>query len=213
KLQDNIPKLKEAYLKVLQITTFLSFFVTGLIFILSPEFTALFLGEKWLPMVPAMQVLVFWGLIRSIGGTTGPIFQAVGKPKILTKCQLLQLFFLGALIYPLTTNWGITGTSLAVAISAFIGNLPAFYSVVKITKCGKSNFLKIIGFSLIVSITAIAAVFLLKTFLSSSLSLLTLFILYLITYGTIYLFSSWFFDKFSPYKIKDLAREVFFIKG
>jgi O-antigen/teichoic acid export membrane protein len=56
KLQGDIPKLREAYLKVLQITAFLSFPIAGLIFILAPDFTRLFLGEKWMPMVPAMQI-------------------------------------------------------------------------------------------------------------------------------------------------------------
>ena len=84
KLQDDIPKLREAYLKVLQITAFLSFPIAGLIFVLAPDFTKIFLGEKWMPMVPAMQVLVFAGLSRAIAATAGYIFYAVGKPKIDT---------------------------------------------------------------------------------------------------------------------------------
>jgi len=46
KLQGNIPKLREAYLKVLQFTAFLSFPIAGLIFILAPDFTKIFLGEN-----------------------------------------------------------------------------------------------------------------------------------------------------------------------
>ena len=51
KLQDDIPRLREAYLKVLQLTAFLSFPLAGLIFVLAPDFTKIFLGEKWLPMI------------------------------------------------------------------------------------------------------------------------------------------------------------------
>lgn len=83
KLQSDIPKLKEAYLKVLQVTAFLSFPIAGLIFALAPDFTKIFLGEKWMPMVPAIQVLVLWGLIRSLGATTGPVFYSMGNPKII----------------------------------------------------------------------------------------------------------------------------------
>jgi len=46
KLQNNIPKLREAYLKVLQFTAFLSFPIAGLIFILAPDFTKIFLGAS-----------------------------------------------------------------------------------------------------------------------------------------------------------------------
>jgi O-antigen/teichoic acid export membrane protein len=91
KLQDDMSKLREAYLKVLQVTAFLSFPIAGLIFVLAPGFTKIFLGEKWMPMVPAMMVLVLWGLIRSIGATTGPLFQSIGKPEMATKLQFIQL--------------------------------------------------------------------------------------------------------------------------
>jgi len=100
KLQDNIPKLREAYLKVLQITAFLSFPIAGLIFVLAPDFTKIFLGEEWMLIVPAMQVLVFAGLVRSIAATTDSIFHAVGKPKIETRWQMIRLLAIATLIYP-----------------------------------------------------------------------------------------------------------------
>jgi len=149
KLQDDIPRLREAYLKVLQATAFLSFPIAGLIFVLAPDFTKIFLGEKWMPMVPAMMVLVFWGLIRSIGATTGPIFDGIGKPKIATKLQFFQLILLAILIYPLTMQWGILGTSSAVVFAALIANLASAYVVIKITKCGLWKFCKMIGIPLI----------------------------------------------------------------
>jgi len=116
KLQDNIPKLKEAYLKVLQVTAFLSFPVAGLIFVLAPDFTKIFLGEKWMPMVPAMQVLCIFGVTRSIGATMGPILYSVERPKIQTKVSSVQLITMAIIIYPLTIRWGILGTSLAIVI-------------------------------------------------------------------------------------------------
>ncbi|RKY39643.1 MAG: lipopolysaccharide biosynthesis protein, partial [Candidatus Omnitrophota bacterium] len=122
KLQDNLPKLREAYLKVLQLTAFISFPIAGLIFALAPDFTKLFLGEKWMPMVPAMQILVIGGAIRSIGATIGPIFQGVGRPDILTKSMFAQLLILAVSIYPLIFKLGITGASIAVVIPGLIVN-------------------------------------------------------------------------------------------
>jgi len=140
KLQDNIPKLREAYLKVLQITAFLSFPVGGLIFVLAPDFTKIFLGEKWTPIIPAMQVLALAGLIRSIAATTGFIFYAVGKPKIDTSWQLVRLFVLAGLIYPFTMKWRLLGTSIVVFLSIFVSNIGFCFSVIKITKCSVRNF-------------------------------------------------------------------------
>jgi O-antigen/teichoic acid export membrane protein len=162
KIQDNLPRLRESYLRVLQLTAFLSFPVAGLIFVLAPDFTRIFLGEKWMPMVPAMMVLVFAGLIRSIGATTGPIFQAVGKPKIITKWQPVRLLVLVALIYPFTIQWGILGTSLAVFLSNLVSSTGFSLMVVRITKCEGRNFTKRIILPLISTLIAISFILVLK---------------------------------------------------
>ena len=162
KLQDDLPKLREAYLKVLQFTAFLSFPIAGLIFVLAPDFTRIFLGEKWMPMVPAMQVLVFAGLFRSIAATTGPIFHAVGKPKIDTKLQIVRLSVLAALIYPFTIKWGIFGTSIVVVLSIFVSNIGFCFNVIKITQCGIKNFSKTIAFPFVNGIIMASFIFILK---------------------------------------------------
>lgn len=118
KLQSDLPKLREAYLRTAQLVAFISIPLTGGILVLSPELTRILLGNKWMAMVPAMQVLVLWGAIRSIGATMGPVFQATGNPDILTKLSVIRLTVLVILIYPLSVKGGITGTSLAVLISA-----------------------------------------------------------------------------------------------
>ncbi len=74
KLQDDIPRLKEAYLKILKLTAFISVPIAGLIFVLAPDFVSLFLTEKWLPIVLPMQILAIKGLLSSLGGTRGPLF-------------------------------------------------------------------------------------------------------------------------------------------
>ncbi len=210
KLQDNIPRLREAYLKVLQITVFLSIPITGLIFILAPDFTMIFLGEKWMPMVPAMKVLVFWGLVRSIGATTGPIIYAAGKPEILVKYQLFQLIMLIILIYPLTVSYGMLGTAFTVFFAAIGPNILAFYAAIKITNCGISNFIKTISFPLASSLVAIVAVFILKICCATSNVSLTTFILSIICYGSVYLGINYLFERFSACnKIEPLIKEIF----
>lgn len=209
KLQDEMPKLREAYLKVLQITAFLSFPISGLIFVLAPDFTRIFLGEKWMPMVPAMKALVLWGLIRSIGGTTGPIFQAIGRPEKITKYLLVQLVMLIILIYPTTMYWGIFGTSFAVLFSSIGANALAFYAAIKITNCGIYNFLRFISFPLISTLLAIVPIFILKVFWVTPNISLTIFILSILSYGLVYFGVMYIFDKFSTYKILYLVKDIF----
>jgi O-antigen/teichoic acid export membrane protein len=135
KLQDNIPKLREAYLKTLQLTAFISIPLAGGIFILAPDFTKIFLGEQWMPMVPAMQVIALWGLSRSIAATTGPLFNGIGKPRINTWLQLAKLILIAIFIYPLTMLWDITGTALAVVAAALCIDPVCVYLVAKILQC------------------------------------------------------------------------------
>lgn len=162
-----------------------------------------------MPMVPAMQVLVFWGLIRSIGAATGPIIYAAGRPKILTKYQLFQSIMLIISIYPLTIHWGILGTSLAVVFASMGANSLAFYTAIKITNCGICNFIRMIAFPLTSSLVAILSIFLLKIYwVNPNISLIP-FILSLIFYGLIYFGVTYLFDRFSTYKIQNLIKEIF----
>lgn len=129
KLQDDIPRLREAYLKVLRLTAFLSFPIAGLIFVLAPDFTRIFLGEKWMPMVPAMRILCIFGAARSLAAAGGSLFYASGNPRFTTEVSFIKLIFLAILIYPLTTRWGIAGTALATTLPVFISVGYLFFKV------------------------------------------------------------------------------------
>lgn len=213
KLQDNIPKLREAYLKVLQFTAFLSFPIAGLIFILAPDFTKIFLGEKWMPMVPAMQVLVFAGLVRSIAATTGPIFHAVGKPKIDTKWQIVRLFVIATLIYPCIIKWGVLGASIVVFLSIFVSNIGFSFDAIKITKCGFIKFSKVIVFPLINGMVMVSSIFILKIYIN--ITGILNFILLLSVGILIYIVIIYIFDKHLNYNMRQLLRQnlISFRKG
>jgi len=204
KMQDDLPRLREAYLRVLQLTAFLSFPIAGLIFILGPDFTKIFLGEKWMPMVPAMQVLVFGGLVRSIAATSGYIFYAVGKPKIDTALQIVRLSVLAVLIYPFTIQLGILGTSIAVFLSIFISCIGFSFASIKITKCGVKKFAKMIILPLINVSIAVLLILELKTLMNIGIwGFVTL-----TCTGTLsYIIITYLLDKFFNYGVQLLIKE------
>jgi len=204
KLQDNISKLREAYLKVLQVTAFLSFPIAGLIFVLAPDFTKIFLGEKWMPMVPAMQVLIFAGLVRSIAATTGYIFYAIGKPKIDTQWQIIRLLVLAALIYPFIIKWGILGASIVVFLNIFVSNIGFCFRAIKITKCEMKNFVNAMLPSFLGSAISISVVSVLKNIINGEI---WGFIILSCTGILIYFIIIYLLDKFFNYGIKALIKE------
>jgi O-antigen/teichoic acid export membrane protein len=210
KLQDDLLTLKEAYLKTLQFTAFISIPLAGGIFILSPEFTRIFLGEKWMPIVPAMQVLALFGMLRAIGATTGVVFLAAGKPEIRTKVQSAQLILLAILIYPLTMRWGIMGTSMAVTAYALIFNLVAVYNVLNIVKSGCKKPARLLIFPLIGTSITILAIFALKTYILDHVGF-AYFLLLVVVGIFVYFLITHLFDRFLNYGSKQLIQEQFIV--
>ena len=175
KLQDEPLKLREAYLRVLQLTTFLSIPVTVGIIVLAPQFIPLVLGEKWLPAIPAVQVLALAGLLRSIAASSGYLFYALGKVKIDTMLQALRLTVLAFLIYPLAIRFQLLGAAIAVAASIFVSNIGFTLMALKLTGCGLSQLFKIILIPLLNGALAAAIILILKTLMGTGLLELVVF--------------------------------------
>lgn len=118
KLQNDMDALRSAFLRVLQVTMFVSFPAAVGIALVTPSFVAAFLGEKWLPMVTTMQILALYGLLRAMGKTFSPAWKAIGRPDYVTKLSLVRVALLAITIVPVTQRWGIEGTAgLIVAVS------------------------------------------------------------------------------------------------
>ncbi|MCF7955495.1 MAG: lipopolysaccharide biosynthesis protein [Phycisphaerae bacterium] len=142
KLQNDIPRIRQAYLKIFGLTSFLSIPVSGMIFILTPFFVKLCFQVSWWPMIPAMQVLALKGLVRSLGATRGPLFQALGLPGITTKLHIIRVLLMAILIYPLTSRWGILGTAWCITIIGVIMQPFGVYLSVKVLKSSFYEILK-----------------------------------------------------------------------
>ncbi len=192
KFQDDIPRLRKAFFRVFHFTAFLSIPLAAGILIMAPDFTRIFLGEKWTLMIPAFQILAFWGIIRSLGATVGPVFQSVGRPEALTKLQSLVLLLLCIFIYPFSMKWGILGTSLAVVLSTFFPNVAATFLVVKMIKCRGMVLLKSLCWSLANTGIMVVSIITVKNYLISYIGM-TQFVLIIILGISIYLGTSYAF--------------------
>src|SRR3972149_4100546 len=207
KLQDSLPRLKEAYLRVFQLIAFLSFPAAGLIFVLASDFTKIFLGEKWMPMVPAMQVLALWGVIRSVGATTGPVFNSIGKPRVAAKLQFIQLILLMILIYPFTIRLGFLGTSISVLLAALIPNFVACFMVIKIISCDMHNYVRLILLPLINTSIIVASIFTIKIYLTTTVNLLVFFVLIVMAF-IVYIGIAGLFKRYLNYEVLSILGNV-----
>jgi len=87
---------------------------------LAPEFTMVFLGEKWMSMVVAIQFLAVAGLIKSIISTGSPLFAGSGYPNYQFYMQLIRGLTIIIVIYPLIVHAGIAGAALGVILSMLV---------------------------------------------------------------------------------------------
>lgn len=157
-------------------------------------------------MVPAIKVLAFAGMLRSIAATTGPILYGIGKPKIDTIWQTIRLILLIALIYPLTMRWGILGTSIAVLCSIAISALGFSLGVIRTIKCTTYQFFRSLIFPSLNSLIMAAVITVLKLNISSTgfFSLLLL-----VGVGTlIYFVITKFYDKYFNYEIEEIVKKI-----
>ncbi len=120
RLQDDRDTLRRAYLGMLTVLAYVSMPLSGMIFLFAEDFVRIVLGAKWLPSFPIIQVFAFSAMLRSVSSTTGPLFQGIGRPDIVTKLVAVRLAIIVLLIHPLTMLWGMVGTALAVLVSSAV---------------------------------------------------------------------------------------------
>ena len=142
KMSHDIKRLKESYLRVLQMTVF-AVTPAGIgLCLVAPEFTLIILGQKWQPIIVPLQILAVAGIFTSFVSTGTSIFYASGRPQIEFQIQCIRLIALACVIYPLTLKWGITGTALAVTISSVIVIPFWFFRLMYVIEANFTDFLR-----------------------------------------------------------------------
>lgn len=115
-LQKEPERLKEAFGRVFEAVMIILLPLTGLIFLLARDFTMVCLGNKWLPMVPALRILSLFGILRGLSNLFAALHLAIARPDIQSRNKTIELLAFLALIYPLTVRWGLTGVCWAVTM-------------------------------------------------------------------------------------------------
>jgi O-antigen/teichoic acid export membrane protein len=116
-LQDSTDRMREAYQKIAGFSAILSIPAAAGIICMGHDFTRIFLGSRWMPMVPALLILAASSLIASIAWTGRPAFMGKGRPETVFYMQVAMCATLTILIYPLLSRWGIIGAAVAVLLS------------------------------------------------------------------------------------------------
>ncbi|MDD5634069.1 MAG: lipopolysaccharide biosynthesis protein [Candidatus Omnitrophica bacterium] len=204
KMQGDLERLKKAYIEVAQLIIFVAVPISVMITLFARDFTAIFLGEKWLPMVGAMQVLAWGGFLRAASVTAGCVFFAVKRPQIETGWETVRLMTLAIFICPLSMKFGIVGTSLAVCASALVLFIGFTYGLKQAIDLKFIQTLKISFFPMLSSCLLWIFIMFSRRILDTQRTLG--FIIAAFLSGIFYLLISYILSKTSGYKIFEIIK-------
>jgi PST family polysaccharide transporter/lipopolysaccharide exporter len=124
KLQHDTQALQDAFLRTIQVTTLVSFPTSVGVVVVAPVFVRGFMGQEWMPMVTAMQILAIYGFLLSFTETFHKLWKAVGHPEYVTKIGVLRLIIMAVLIFPAISRYGIEGVALTILGAYLAVTLP-----------------------------------------------------------------------------------------
>ncbi|MYL66713.1 lipopolysaccharide biosynthesis protein [Halorubrum distributum] len=205
KVQDDTERLREGYLRTLQLGTVISFPMAAGIAAVAPHFVQVAFGNEWGPMVPLIQLLAIWGGIRAFGASVGPIYKSIGRPDIEVKLQAVKVVIGAIGVFPAAKYFGVTGViSLIICISLLI--LPIHkYMISMILSADLRDLVKPAAYPLLGSVLMYIAV----TQLSGSIPMNALGLISLITIGVI-IYTAYIaiIDRLTGYGLRSLFRSV-----
>lgn len=129
RLQADTEALRRAYFRAFRVLFVLALLMGTGIYVSAPLIVLLALGQKWLPIVPALRVLVIAACIRSLVAFGGWLFYSSGRPQLTFALNLSRLVGMLAVIYPLARAYGITGVAWSVLIGICASVPVYFYGV------------------------------------------------------------------------------------
>lgn len=123
RLREQTMELRRVYLTTVRYITYLAAPLAFAIVLLGPPFLRLLYGDKWLPAIPLLQTIAFFGLISAIAGPTGSVFYGMGKPVRQLIIHIVKFAVLFPALYFVALSYGamgvalyITGVSLALGV-------------------------------------------------------------------------------------------------
>lgn len=135
-IQDDKERVKQVYLKTINMTASVNAPVYVAIVAFAPEIVLLLLGPKWTEAAPLMRVLALWGLLRSFGNPAGSLLFSLGHVSLSVKWNAVLLLITPLVVW-FGSQWGAMGMAWAMAGLMAVLFIPGWAILVRPT-CGAS---------------------------------------------------------------------------
>jgi O-antigen/teichoic acid export membrane protein len=166
KVQDDVDRLKNIYLKTINHLSSVNFPIFILLIILAEPIVLLLFGKKWLDAVLIIQILSLFALIRSTGNPVGPLLLAKGRADLGFFWNFALLFYVPLWIW-FGSRWGIPGICWSLVFMQLSLLLPNWYFLVK-KICGAKFFEYHRQIAVPLSLSSFAGIFCLPLIVLSS---------------------------------------------
>ncbi|MBI5873362.1 MAG: lipopolysaccharide biosynthesis protein [Candidatus Omnitrophica bacterium] len=133
KMQDDLTRVKEVYLKIIRYAAIVNFPLLLGLLMLAPQFVSFVYSSKWDAMVLPLRILCIYGLSFSMTTFIGVVYDATGHPDYSFKFCLVN--FAGTVLALLIgLRYGLTGIATGLSVFSVFLNLFGQWGVRRITK-------------------------------------------------------------------------------
>ncbi len=214
KVQNDRAKLKSAFIKTLSHVAIISMPIAFGILAIAENLVVVVCGKKWLPAVPLIKILVFYGMSMSISSLTGPIFKAIGKPNVMLYTSILHHLVKIALLFFLI-DYGAVGICYAVVIPLFLSAVIAFILVAHYLELAATEIIRPIATSIVCSVAMFGVIKIFEISIKANVALsLNTLLLSSITLGFgAYLVAAFFISRPLLVDVKNTLSAVMKSKG
>ncbi len=128
KMAGDRTRLKKAFTKTMSILALLTVPAGLVLFAFPTQIVTIFLGNKWLAIVPFLRILAISGIIRSLSNLTASAFMALKAQKRVALLSFISFIILAITIVPLVLKFGLMGAALSVlTVSVVVFPLSLYY--------------------------------------------------------------------------------------
>jgi len=128
-IQHEPERLKETFLRVLQVATLVIFPLSTLMAVAVGPVLPLVLGEKWQGVVYLVPPLALGGALQALLRTGSPLFLATGQPRYQFFMDLASMLGIILCLYPMAYLFGLAGLAWSYALGIACG-LPIWWRLV-----------------------------------------------------------------------------------
>jgi O-antigen/teichoic acid export membrane protein len=115
RIQDQLVKVQENYLKLLKAVALLVFPGMALFHVLASDLVSLVYGDQWKPSIALIEILCFCGMAQSISSLGGVIYLSRGKADVQLKMSLVSASILSLILLSVVTR-GVEVVSIAYTL-------------------------------------------------------------------------------------------------